>query len=71
MIEPTLPEQTRAAAARLSLNLSIAPAARRPDDQAAQPDQSREDTDAGWGERPDPDEDELRFGERPPHWGSD
>jgi hypothetical protein len=42
-----------------------------PDDQAALPEQSPEDTDAGWGERPEADDDELRYGERPPHWGSD
>ena len=30
--------------------------------------QSREDTDAGWGERPEPDDDERLNRERPPHW---
>ena len=32
------------------------------------PEQSPEDTDAGWGERAEPDDDERRYGERPPHW---
>jgi hypothetical protein len=30
---------------------------------------SQEDTDAGWGERPEPDDDERLCRERPPHWG--
>jgi hypothetical protein len=41
---------------------SAPPAARQPD----RPEQSREDTDAAWGEYPEPD-DRLRR-ERPPHW---
>jgi precorrin-6B methylase 2 len=32
------------------------------------PEQSTEDTDAGWGERPEPGDDERLYGERPPHW---
>jgi hypothetical protein len=32
------------------------------------PLQSREDTDAGWGERPEPDDDERLYRDRPPHW---
>jgi hypothetical protein len=40
-----------------------------PDDpEQSAPEQSAEDTDAGWGERPDPGEDERLYGERPPHW---
>jgi hypothetical protein len=31
------------------------------------PEQSREDTDAGWGEHPEPDRDRL-YRDRPPHW---
>ena len=42
-----------------------------PDDQAGLADQSAEDTDESWGERPEPDDDERRYGERPPHWESD
>ncbi|HET7015656.1 MAG TPA: hypothetical protein VFI65_17185 [Streptosporangiaceae bacterium] len=38
---------------------------RRP---APPPTQSREDTDAGWGESPDPDDAERLIRERPPHW---
>jgi acetamidase/formamidase len=36
----------------------------------APPVQSREDTDVGWGERPEPEDDERLYRERPPHWGS-
>jgi hypothetical protein len=39
-------------------------------DEPALPVTSREDTDAGWGERPEPDDDERLNRERPPHWGS-
>ena len=39
-----------------------------PRDSPAVPPQSREDTDAGWGERPEPDDDERLYRERPPHW---
>ena len=36
------------------------------------PSKSREDTDAGWGEVPEPSDDDDRFyRDRPPHWGSD
>jgi hypothetical protein len=31
------------------------------------PEQSREDTDIGWGEYPEPADDRL-YRERPPHW---
>ena len=34
------------------------------------PVQSQEDTDAGWGERPEPADDERLQAERPPHWDS-
>ncbi|HEY2521066.1 MAG TPA: hypothetical protein VGJ19_13220 [Streptosporangiaceae bacterium] len=44
------------------------PAAGHP---VARPEQSAEDTDTGWGERPDPDDDERFSRDRPPHWGSD
>jgi hypothetical protein len=40
----------------------------QPDIAPALPAQSREDTDAGWGEPPDPDDDERLYRERPPHW---
>lgn len=32
------------------------------------PVQSQEDTDVGWGERPEPEDDERLYRERPPHW---
>jgi hypothetical protein len=37
------------------------------DDLEILPDQTRDDTDVGWGERP-ADEDSRLFDERPPHW---
>lgn len=40
-----------------------APDAREP----APPEQSREDTDAAWGEYPEPSDDHL-YRDRPPHW---
>jgi AcrR family transcriptional regulator len=33
--------------------------------------QSREDTDAGWGDVPEPSDDDRFYRDRPPHWGSD
>ncbi|HEY3906942.1 MAG TPA: hypothetical protein VGM14_23760 [Streptosporangiaceae bacterium] len=39
-----------------------------PDRIPALPTQSREDTDAGWGESPDLDDTERLTSERPPHW---
>ena len=44
-----------------------APRAKQP---SSRPEQSAEDTDSGWGERPDPDHDERLYGDRPPHWDS-
>ncbi len=35
---------------------------------ASRPEQSAEDTDSGWGERPEADHDERLYGDRPPHW---
>jgi len=32
------------------------------------PVQSQEDTDVGWGEQPELDDDERLYRERPPHW---
>jgi hypothetical protein len=37
------------------------------DDVPTLPDQTRDDTDEGWGERPRRDDDWLRE-QRPPHW---
>ena len=42
-----------------------------PERPAPRPEQSAEDTDTGWGERPDGDDDERYYRDRPPHWGSD
>jgi hypothetical protein len=41
-----------------------------PGDAPVLPVQSREDTDAGWGEPAEPDDDERLFRDRPPHWDS-
>ncbi|HXR67448.1 MAG TPA: AAA domain-containing protein [Dermatophilaceae bacterium] len=42
----------------------------RSDASASKPDQSRDDTDAGWGERPDEvSHDQWLKEQRPPHWG--
>ena len=41
------------------------------EDEQALPVQSREDTDAAWGEAPEPDEDERFYRDRPPHWDSE
>jgi hypothetical protein len=41
-----------------------------PDREPLLPLKSREDTDAGWGERSEPDDDERLYRERPPHWDS-
>jgi hypothetical protein len=39
-------------------------------DMPVLPAQSQEDTDVGWGEQPDPEDDERLHRERPPHWDS-
>lgn len=41
------------------------------DEDPVVPPQSREDTDAGWGEVPEPTDDERLYRDRPPHWGTD
>ncbi|HEX9030303.1 MAG TPA: hypothetical protein VF834_00575 [Streptosporangiaceae bacterium] len=40
------------------------------DHTPALPVHSRDDTDVGWSERPEPDDDERLYRERPPHWES-
>jgi hypothetical protein len=32
------------------------------------PEQTQDETDVGWGEAPEPDDDERLRQERPPHW---
>jgi hypothetical protein len=39
-------------------------------DMPVLPAQSHEDTDVGWGEQPEPEDDERLHRERPPHWDS-
>ena len=41
-----------------------------PGDVPLLPLQSDEDTDAAWGEHPEPEDDERFYRERPPHWDS-
>jgi hypothetical protein len=53
--EPVRPEQ------------SHEPVLPEPAPEPALPEQSREDTDAGWGEYPEPADDRL-YRDRPPHW---
>jgi len=54
--------------------MSFPPGSPGPDETATSlnepvlPEQSREDTDAGWGEYPEPDDDERLRRDRPPHW---
>ena len=46
---------------------AIMPGHGAPAREPALPEQSREDTDAGWGEYPEPADDRL-YRDRPPHW---
>jgi hypothetical protein len=48
------------------------PGVKRPDlgEMPLLPVRSGEDTDAGWGEHPEPEDDERFYRERPPHWDS-
>jgi hypothetical protein len=41
-----------------------------PDDEPVLSAKSQEDTDAVWGERAEPDDDERLYRDRPPHWDS-
>ena len=41
---------------------------RDPDGEPVLPEQSQEDTHIGWGEQPEPDDDDRLRRERPPHW---
>lgn len=40
------------------------------DDEPLLPAWSQEDMGIGWGEPPEPDDDERLYRERPPHWDS-
>jgi hypothetical protein len=42
----------------------------QPADEPAVPEKSEEDGDAGWGDLPEPDDDERYERDRPPHWDS-
>jgi hypothetical protein len=43
---------------------------RRPADRPVLPDVTSDEQDVGWGDRPDPDDDERLLREVPPHHGS-
>jgi len=61
------PGPSRARAARTEQSQS------RPDlasDDPVLPPRSPDDSDIGWGERPEPDDDERLRQDRPPHWDS-
>ena len=60
----TSPEAGRRAG---SEHEAVVPAAPAPAREPVLPEQSREDTDAAWGEYPGRDDDRL-YRDRPPHW---
>jgi hypothetical protein len=39
-----------------------------PDDQPVLPERSEDETGVGWGEAPEPDDEERLRRDRPPHW---
>jgi hypothetical protein len=39
-----------------------------PDEEPALPEQSEEERGVGWGEAPEPDDEERLRQDRPPHW---
>lgn len=39
-----------------------------PDDDP--PEQGEDETDVGWGDQPEPDDDDRYIRDRPPHWDS-
>jgi hypothetical protein len=39
-----------------------------PDDKPVLPEQSEDETGVGWGETPEPDDEERLRRDRPPHW---
>lgn len=41
---------------------------RGPQDPPALPTRSTDETDTGWGDRPDRDDDDRLLQDRPPHW---
>jgi hypothetical protein len=44
------------------------PAGRPAKAEPVVPERSFEDTDAAWGDHPDPDDDQRLLADRPPHW---
>jgi len=60
-----IPADLRAAALQRAMTFESSGMVR-----AAPPVQSREDTDIAWGERPEADDAERFYRDRPPHWGT-
>jgi hypothetical protein len=50
---------------------TASPASPDPDDRPVLPQQSTDETDVGWGEQPEQDDDERLRQDRPPHWDRD
>jgi hypothetical protein len=40
----------------------------KPAEKPTLPDRSGDETDVGWGDRPEPDDDDRLNRDRPPHW---
>ena len=65
--EPQLPDDD-ARVDRVDPPTTSTPPARTVSSAPLLPTQSREDTDAGWGEYRERDDDERLIRDRPPHW---
>jgi hypothetical protein len=48
----------------------VTPDPDRDDESPVLPERSSDECDLGWGERPEPDDDERLRRDRPPHWDS-
>jgi signal peptidase II len=70
---PVQPASVQPASMLAGVNPANPPDPPAPDraEEPVVPTQSREDTDAGWGEVPEPSDDDRFYRDRPPHWGSD
>jgi hypothetical protein len=51
-------------------NQPASPEPQDPDEQPTTPTPSQDETDVGWSEPPEPDDDERLCRDRPPHWES-
>jgi hypothetical protein len=64
-VQPTTAVQPKAVQPKAVQPAAAGPAA---DEKPVLPAKSRDETDVGWGEPPDPDDEERLRRERPPHW---